>query len=181
MKRSWVQKGNTLYEIFSQPIYYYFYYLTVPKNVLTLCNMKGSDIKYWISLKALFFITPGELVLPKWLITVKEFYGYEENSRTNFQIHISRYFSTIKSFAEYSISIISIFLFQLTLTSHVSNEDFQLGYSMSGHVERSFEKYISFQITHLAFVRRRDFQSIQLFVYNWFSCLFTFWFAFVYR
>ena len=28
---------------------------------------------------------------------------------------------------------------------------------MSGHLERSFEKYISFQITHLAFVRRRDY------------------------
>ena len=49
------------------------------------------------------------------------------------------------------------FLFQLTLTSHVTEEDFQLGYSMSGHLERSFEKYISFQITHLAFVRRRDY------------------------
>ena len=70
--------------------------------------------------------------------------------------------------------LILIFLFQLTLTSHVSNEDFQLGYSMSGHVERSFEKYISFQITHLAFVRRRDFQSNQLFVYNLTSCFLTF-------
>lgn len=49
--------------------------------------------------------------------------------------------------------------FRLTLTSHVSNEDFQLGYSMSGQLERSFEKYISFQITHLAFVRRKDFQE----------------------
>merc|ERR1711988_838750 len=47
--------------------------------------------------------------------------------------------------------------FKLTLTSHVTEEDFQLGYSMSGHLERSFEKYISFQITHLAFVRRRDY------------------------
>ena len=54
-----------------------------------------------------------------------------------------------------------VFYFQLTLSSHVSNEDFQLGYSMSGHVQRSFEKYISFQITHLAFVRRRDFQQQQ--------------------
>ena len=83
----------------------------------------------------------------------------------------------------YTVLIIfwCFYIFQLTLTSHVSNEDFQLGYSMSGHVERSFEKYISFQITHLAFVRRRDFQSIQLFVYNWFSCLFTFWFTFVFR
>ena len=59
----------------------------------------------------------------------------------------------------HSVNHFWMFLFQLTLTSHVSNEDFQLGYSMSGHVERSFEKYISFQITHLAFVRRRDFQS----------------------
>ena len=52
---------------------------------------------------------------------------------------------------------IFFFFFQLTLTSHVTEEDFQLGYSMSGHLERSFEKYISFQITHLAFVRRRDY------------------------
>merc|ERR1712223_2172559 len=49
--------------------------------------------------------------------------------------------------------------FRLSLSSHVSSEDFQLGYSMSGHVARSFEKYISFQITHLAFVRRKDFQE----------------------
>ena len=52
--------------------------------------------------------------------------------------------------------------FQLTLSSHVSHEDFQLGYSMSGHVARSFEKYISYQITHLAFVRRRDFQQQEI-------------------
>jgi len=51
--------------------------------------------------------------------------------------------------------------FRLSLSSHVSHEDFQLGYSMSGHVARSFEKYISYQITHLAFVRRRDFQHQQ--------------------
>ena len=44
----------------------------------------------------------------------------------------------------------------------MSHEDFQLGYSMSGHVARSFEKYISYQITHLAFVRRRDFQQQEI-------------------
>ncbi len=47
-------------------------------------------------------------------------------------------------------------MLQLNLTSHVSNEDFQLGYSMTGVVERSFEKYMSFQTTHLAFVKRKD-------------------------
>ena len=56
-----------------------------------------------------------------------------------------------------------LIFFQLSLSSHVSSEDFQLGYSMSGHVARSFEKYISFQITHLAFVRRKDFQVIDIF------------------
>merc|ERR1712241_1207576 len=44
--------------------------------------------------------------------------------------------------------------FKLTLTSHVSSEDFQLGYSMTGVVERSLSKYMNFQTTHLAFVRR---------------------------
>ena len=36
---------------------------------------------------------------------------------------------------------------------------------MSGHVARSFEKYISFQITHLAFVRRKDFQVKTILVF----------------
>lgn len=49
--------------------------------------------------------------------------------------------------------------FKLTLTSDVSREDFQLGYSMSGMLERSCQKYISFQTTHLAFVRRKDQQN----------------------
>ena len=40
------------------------------------------------------------------------------------------------------------------MTSHVSPEDFQLGYSMTGLVERSSSKYVNFQTTHLAFVRR---------------------------
>lgn len=40
------------------------------------------------------------------------------------------------------------------MTSHVSPEDFQLGYSMTGLVERSGFKYVNFQTTHLAFVRR---------------------------
>lgn len=40
------------------------------------------------------------------------------------------------------------------MTSHVSAEDFQLGYSMTGLVERSSSKYVNFQTTHLAFVRR---------------------------
>ena len=60
------------------------------------------------------------------------------------------------------MNLIFDFSFQLSLSSHVSSEDFQLGYSMSGHVARSFEKYISFQITHLAFVRRKDFQVIDI-------------------
>ena len=66
-------------------------------------------------------------------------------------------FSVITAVFFYLLRTIFFFLFQLTLTSHVTEEDFQLGYSMSGHLERSFEKYISFQITHLAFVRRRDY------------------------
>ena len=45
--------------------------------------------------------------------------------------------------------------FQLTLTSHVSAEDFQMGYSMTGTVERSQDKYTGFQTTHMAFVRRK--------------------------
>ena len=50
---------------------------------------------------------------------------------------------------------------QLTLTSHVSPEDFQLGYTMTGTLERSDDKYSGFQTTHLAFVRRRNNPSIQ--------------------
>jgi len=45
--------------------------------------------------------------------------------------------------------------FRLSLTSHVSPEDFQMGYSMTGTVERSHNKYMGFQTTHMAFVRRK--------------------------
>ena len=45
------------------------------------------------------------------------------------------------------------------MTSHVSSEDFQLGYSMTGLVERSANKYVNFQTTHLAFVRRSQQQQ----------------------
>ena len=38
----------------------------------------------------------------------------------------------------------------------MSPEDFQLGYSMTGLVERSSCKYVNFQTTHLAFVRRNQ-------------------------
>ena len=47
------------------------------------------------------------------------------------------------------------------MTSHVSSEDFQLGYSMTGLVERSSNKYVNFQTTHLAFVRRSQSQQSQ--------------------
>ena len=47
------------------------------------------------------------------------------------------------------------------MTSHVSPEDFQLGYSMTGLVERSSNKYVNFQTTHLAFVRRSQSQQSQ--------------------
>ena len=50
---------------------------------------------------------------------------------------------------------------QLTLTSHVSPEDFQMGYSMTGTVERSQSKYMGFQTTHMAFVRRKVRQAAE--------------------
>lgn len=38
----------------------------------------------------------------------------------------------------------------------MSPEDFQLGYSMTGHLERSESKYVNFSTTHMAFVRRKQ-------------------------
>ncbi|TRY80316.1 hypothetical protein TCAL_11741 [Tigriopus californicus] len=46
--------------------------------------------------------------------------------------------------------------FKLTLTSAISSEDFHLGYCLSGVLERSHQKYTPYQMTHLAFVRRRE-------------------------
>ncbi len=45
-------------------------------------------------------------------------------------------------------------LFQLTLSSEVSECDFQLGYCLTGVLERAQAKYAPYAITHLAFVRR---------------------------
>lgn len=46
--------------------------------------------------------------------------------------------------------------FKLTLTSAISSEDFHLGYCLTGVLERSQQKYTPYQMTHLAFVRRRE-------------------------
>ncbi|KAI4486462.1 hypothetical protein M0804_005832 [Polistes exclamans] len=48
---------------------------------------------------------------------------------------------------------------QLYLTSNVSSSDFNMGYSMTGTLERGCKKTNSFQMTHFAVIRRRDYEK----------------------
>lgn len=50
-------------------------------------------------------------------------------------------------------------LLQLYLTSNVSSSDFNMGYSMTGTLERGCKKTNSFQMTHFAVIRRRDYEK----------------------
>ncbi|XP_071439155.1 uncharacterized protein [Hetaerina americana] len=46
--------------------------------------------------------------------------------------------------------------FKLYLTSNVTNSDFNMGYSMTGTLERGSKEANSFQMTHFAVIRRGD-------------------------
>ncbi|KAF7997771.1 hypothetical protein HCN44_009169 [Aphidius gifuensis] len=47
--------------------------------------------------------------------------------------------------------------FKLYLTSNVARSDFNMGYSMTGTLERGSLKKNKFEMTHFAIIRRRDF------------------------
>ncbi|XP_003243733.1 uncharacterized protein LOC100574537 [Acyrthosiphon pisum] len=49
--------------------------------------------------------------------------------------------------------------FKLCLTSNVSTADFNMGYSITGSLECGSTKNNSFQTTHFAVIRRRDFDT----------------------
>lgn len=49
--------------------------------------------------------------------------------------------------------------FKLYLTSNVSSSDFNMGYSMTGTLERGCKKTNTFQMTHFAVIRRRDYEK----------------------
>ncbi|XP_018897220.1 uncharacterized protein [Bemisia tabaci] len=49
--------------------------------------------------------------------------------------------------------------FKLCLTSKVSMADFNMGYCMTGSLERGTKKDNCFQTTHFAVIRRRDFEK----------------------
>ncbi|XP_077284462.1 uncharacterized protein LOC143910003 [Arctopsyche grandis] len=49
--------------------------------------------------------------------------------------------------------------FKLYLTSNVTAADFNMGYSMTGTLERGCKKTNTFQMTHFAVIRRKDFES----------------------
>ncbi|XP_063243782.1 uncharacterized protein LOC134543022 [Bacillus rossius redtenbacheri] len=49
--------------------------------------------------------------------------------------------------------------FKLYLTSNVTTSDFNMGYSMTGTLERGSKKSNSFQMTHFAVIRRRDYDK----------------------
>ncbi|KAL0275059.1 UNVERIFIED_CONTAM: hypothetical protein PYX00_003040 [Menopon gallinae] len=49
--------------------------------------------------------------------------------------------------------------FKLYLTSHISTADFNMGYSMTGTLERGNKSSNSFQMTHFAVIRRRDYDK----------------------
>ncbi|XP_025413803.1 uncharacterized protein LOC112685944 [Sipha flava] len=49
--------------------------------------------------------------------------------------------------------------FKLYLTSNVSTADFNMGYSITGSLECGSTKNNSFQTTHFAVIRRRDFDT----------------------
>ncbi|XP_058795786.1 uncharacterized protein LOC131666834 isoform X1 [Phymastichus coffea] len=50
--------------------------------------------------------------------------------------------------------------FKLYLTSNVSSSDFNMGYSMTGTLERGCKKTNTFQTTHFAVIRRRDYEKV---------------------
>lgn len=66
-------------------------------------------------------------------------------------------------YQSFSISICQSFkllnFFQLYLTSNVTAADFNMGYSMTGTLERGCKKTNTFQMTHFAVIRRKDFES----------------------
>ncbi|KAK0080826.1 hypothetical protein PV325_013275 [Microctonus aethiopoides] len=49
--------------------------------------------------------------------------------------------------------------FKLYLTSNVTSSDFNMGYSMTGTLERGCKKTNTFQMTHFAVIRRRDYEK----------------------
>ncbi|XP_017299672.2 uncharacterized protein LOC103509413 [Diaphorina citri] len=49
--------------------------------------------------------------------------------------------------------------FKLFLTSNVTISDFNMGYSMTGSLERGSKRDNSFQTTHFAVIKRRDFEK----------------------
>ncbi|XP_014206958.1 uncharacterized protein LOC106638354 [Copidosoma floridanum] len=49
--------------------------------------------------------------------------------------------------------------FKLYLTSNVSSSDYNMGYSMTGTLERGCKKTNTFQVTHFAVIRRRDYEK----------------------
>jgi len=51
-------------------------------------------------------------------------------------------------------------VFRLTLNSNVSNTDFQMGYSLTGSLERSSKNCSKLQMTHFAMVKRKGYWCI---------------------
>lgn len=51
------------------------------------------------------------------------------------------------------------FPFQLSLTTNVSVADYNMGYAMTGSLERGYKKDNLFQMTHFAVIRRYDFDK----------------------
>ncbi|XP_075210398.1 uncharacterized protein LOC142317736 [Lycorma delicatula] len=49
--------------------------------------------------------------------------------------------------------------FKLSLTTNVSVADFNMGYAMTGSLERGCKKENSFQMTHFAVIRRYDYDK----------------------
>ena len=47
--------------------------------------------------------------------------------------------------------------FKLTLTTNVSNTDFQLGYSITGTLERGDRKKEKMEMTHFAMIKRKGY------------------------
>ena len=47
--------------------------------------------------------------------------------------------------------------FRLTLTSNVSQADFQMGYSLTGTLERGEKKASKMEMTHFAMIKRRGY------------------------
>lgn len=47
--------------------------------------------------------------------------------------------------------------FRLTLTSNVSNQDFQMGYSLTGTLEKGHKKSNRWEMTHFAMIKRKGY------------------------